>query len=72
MNNYKQTCLTLLNKAAKKYQTLIRKDFIIESANINTQTPMRLPDLKIIIIGTKYGYKREDGVFVIPLACLKP
>ena len=31
----------------------------------------RLPDLKIVITGSKYGMKREDGVYVIPLACLK-
>ncbi len=29
------------------------------------------PDLKIVITGTKYGYKREDGVYVVPLGCLK-
>lgn len=35
------------------------------------QCPLRLPDLKIVITGTQYGYKRDDGVFVIPLSCLK-
>lgn len=35
------------------------------------QCPLKLPTLKIIITGTQYGYKREDGVYVIPLACLK-
>ena len=30
-----------------------------------------LPDLKIIITGTSYGYRREDGVLVIPIGCLK-
>ena len=35
------------------------------------QCPMRLPDLKLIITGTQYGYKREDGVFVVPIGCLK-
>ena len=33
--------------------------------------PLRLPDLKIVITGTEYGYRREDGVFVIPIGCLK-
>lgn len=32
---------------------------------------LKEPDLKIVITGTKYGYKRDDGVFVIPLGCLK-
>ena len=35
------------------------------------QCPLALPDLKIVITGSQYGYKREDGVFVIPISCLK-
>ena len=35
------------------------------------QVPLRLPDLKLVITGTEYGYKREDGVLVIPIGCLK-
>ena len=35
------------------------------------QVPLRLPDLKIVITGTEYGYRRDDGVFVIPLACMR-
>lgn len=35
------------------------------------QCKIRLPDLKIVITGTEYGYKRDDGVFVIPIGCLK-
>ena len=35
------------------------------------EMPLRLPDLKIVITGTEYGYRREDGVFVIPIGCLK-
>ena len=37
MKNYKQTCLKLLNEAAKKYQTLIGKDFIIESTDFKNR-----------------------------------
>ncbi len=32
---------------------------------------IRLPDLKLVITGTQYGYKRDDGVFVVPIGCLK-
>ena len=32
---------------------------------------LKQPNLKIVITGTQYGYKREDGVFVIPIGCLK-
>ena len=33
--------------------------------------PIREPDLLIVITGGEYAYTREDGVKVIPLACLK-
>ena len=36
-----------------------------------SQCKLRLPDLKIVITGTQYGYKREDGVYVVPIGCLK-
>ena len=35
------------------------------------QCPLRIPDLKIVVTGGKYGYKREDGAFVLPIGCLK-
>lgn len=35
------------------------------------QVPLRLPDLKIILTASEYAYRREDGVFVIPIGCLK-
>ncbi|MCR5093937.1 MAG: DUF4143 domain-containing protein [Lachnospiraceae bacterium] len=34
------------------------------------QVPLRLPDLKLVITGTDYGYEREDGVIVAPIGCL--
>lgn len=38
---------------------------------IEKQQPLRLPDLKMVITGTQYGYKRDDDVFVVPIGCLK-
>lgn len=35
------------------------------------QCQLRLPDLKVIITATEYGYKRADGVYIIPIGCLK-
>lgn len=35
------------------------------------QCKLRLPDLKMVITGTQYGYKREDDVLVVPIGCLK-
>lgn len=47
------------------------EELIKQRNKTETQCPMRLPDLKLIITGTQYGYRREDGVFVIPIGCLK-
>lgn len=44
---------------------------IIEHNESSKHGKLRLPDLKIVITATKYGYKREDGVMVIPIGCLK-
>ena len=35
------------------------------------QVPLREPDLLMVITGGEMAYTREDGVKVIPLACLK-
>ncbi len=35
------------------------------------QAPLRLPDLKIVMTGSQYGYERPDGVLVVPVGCLR-
>lgn len=35
------------------------------------QCLLRAPDLKIVITGTQYGYKRPDCVYVVPIGCLR-
>ena len=53
-------------------QNLNKIEQLIET--YNTKYPnmkMRTPDLKIVITAENYGYKRDDGVFVIPIGCLK-
>lgn len=51
---------------------LIKLENLIQEYNEReTQCKLRLPDLKIVITGTQYGYKREDGVLVVPIGCLK-
>lgn len=44
---------------------------IKEKNKIEKQVPIPPPTLKIVITGTQYGYKREDGVLVVPIGCLK-
>ena len=35
------------------------------------QSPLRLPDLLIVLTGGELAYTREDGVKIIPIGCLK-
>ena len=32
---------------------------------------LREPDLLLIITGTEYAYRRKDGIFIIPIGCLR-
>lgn len=51
---------------------LIKIENLIKEYNEKElQCKLRLPDLKIVITGTQYGYKRKDGVLVVPIGCLK-
>ena len=47
------------------------EDLIRKHNQDEAQVPLRLPDLKMVITGTDYGYRRDDGVFVIPIGCLR-
>ncbi len=47
------------------------KELIKTHNQQNLQTPMREPDLLIVLTGGEFAYRREDGVCVIPLGCLK-
>ena len=49
-----------------KLQHLIREHNRGES-----QVPIREPDLLMILTGGEYAYRRQDGVYVIPIGCLK-
>lgn len=41
-------------------------------AKIDT-TRMNPPSFKMIIVGVgRYAYRREDGIYVVPITCLKP
>ena len=47
-------------------QELIREHNLTEK-----QVPIREPDLLIVLTGGKVGLRRKDGVYVIPIGCLK-
>lgn len=46
------------------------ENLVKEANERERQCPMCLPDLKLVITGTKYGYRRDDGVIVLPIGCL--
>ena len=58
-----------VEEGAKHLNTIER--LVRQYNETEKQCPLRVPDLKLIITGTKYGYRRDDGVFVVPLGCLK-
>ncbi|MCQ2070569.1 MAG: DUF4143 domain-containing protein [archaeon] len=45
---------------------------IIERNKDEKQASLGLPSVKIVITATELGYRREDGVYVIPVGCLGP
>lgn len=47
------------------------KELVAEHNKTETQCPIRLPDLMLVITGGEMAYKRPDGVYVIPIGCLK-
>lgn len=53
-----------------KYLCII-EDLVRQYNEREKQCPLRLPDLKIVLTANVYGYRRKDGVFVIPVGCLK-
>ena len=58
-----------IEKGAKNLLEL--KHLISESNKKEKQVKLREPDLLMIITGGNIAYTRQDGVKVIPLACLK-
>lgn len=34
-------------------------------------SPMRLPSFKMVLTGGQYGIRRPDGVYIVPIGCLK-
>ena len=60
------------NEIEKGAKHLCEIEKLIDEYNKKeTQCPLRKPDLKLVITSTEYGCRRDDGVFVIPLGCLK-
>lgn len=47
-------------------QRLIREHNLTEK-----QCPLREPDLLMVIAGGEMAYKRDDGVLIVPIGCLK-
>lgn len=47
------------------------KQLVREHNEKERQVPIREPDLMIILTGGQMAYRRQDGVLVIPIGCLK-
>lgn len=47
------------------------EELILEHNKSEPQVPIRPPDLKIVITGGEYGVRRPDGVYEIPIGCIR-
>jgi len=44
---------------------------LLKLSNLIDEQKMRKPEFLMVITATEYAYRREDGVWIVPLACLK-
>lgn len=44
---------------------------LLKLANLIDEQKMKKPEFLMVITATEYAYKREDGVWIVPLACLR-
>ncbi len=58
-----------IEEGAKHLLTI--RDLVREYNEKEKQVPLREPDVLIVITGGNMAYTRDDGVKIIPLACLK-
>ena len=57
-----------IEEGAKNLNTL---ENLIIKHNSKSDNKIRVPDLKIVITATQYGFKTPENVYVIPIGCLK-
>ena len=48
------------------------ENLVCEANKKEKQCPLPMPTFKMVLTATQYGYRRDDGVLVVPLACLRP
>jgi predicted AAA+ superfamily ATPase len=47
------------------------KNLLLLKAKVNTNK-MREPSFLMVLTGGRFAFQRQDGVYIVPLACLKP
>lgn len=47
------------------------RSLVVRHNETEPQAPIRVPDLLMVITGGQYAYRRPDGVYVVPIGCLK-
>ena len=58
-----------IDNAAKHLLEIER--LIMRHNETEHQCKIPLPSIKMVVTGTQYGYKRDDGVLVVPIGCLR-
>ena len=60
------------NEIEEASRHLLQIKSLVREYNEKKNAPkLREPDLLIVITGTEFAYRRQDGVFVIPIGCLR-
>lgn len=84
VNNLDISRVDNVEKAPEKVRALMRSlarnvstEFESAAANLKKLVQrvnvdkMREPSFLMILTATEYAYKREDGIYVVPLGCLR-
>jgi len=45
---------------------------ILRLAEKIASSHQKIPDFLMVLTGTGFAHRREDGVYVVPIGCLKP
>lgn len=79
MADVKANDISITDKTLTHYLTALRRLFVIEGAAANLITLSQTvdtskigePSFLMVLTAGQYAYRREDGVYIVPIGCLK-
>lgn len=58
------------DKISEGAEHLLKIESLLKNYNEKSTSKPRLPDLKMVVTGTRYGYLRPYGLYVVLIGCL--